>query len=168
MTRPCTTGDVNVVPMATLGFQWCSTCFSSWWRHQMENFSALLFFCASLHKSQWRRALVFSLICNWTNSWANNRDTGDLRRNLANYDVIVLYYDSSTVWSNLWCDLVILRCKLRCIPWMPYYAGIITTIQRRNTIKPYIREMNESKYLILKPFNMWVYNALYTWMYGFV
>ena len=25
------------------------------------------------HKGQWRRALVFSLICVWTNDWVNNR-----------------------------------------------------------------------------------------------
>ena len=38
--------------------------FGSWWRHQMEIFSALLAFCAgnSPHKGKWRGALVFSLI----------------------------------------------------------------------------------------------------------
>ena len=34
----------------------------------------------SPHKGQWRRALMFSLICAWTNGWPNNRDAGDLRR----------------------------------------------------------------------------------------
>ena len=34
----------------------------------------------SPHKVQWRRALVFSLICAWTNDRANNLDAGDLRR----------------------------------------------------------------------------------------
>ena len=34
----------------------------------------------SPHKGQWRRALMFSLICAWTNSWANNREADDLRR----------------------------------------------------------------------------------------
>ena len=28
----------------------------------------------SPHKGQWRGALMFSLICAWTNSWANNED----------------------------------------------------------------------------------------------
>ena len=32
------------------------------------------------HPIQWGSALVFSLICAWTNSWTNNRDAGDLRR----------------------------------------------------------------------------------------
>ena len=41
----------------------------SWWRHQMETFSALLVLCEgnppvdSPHKGQWRGAVVFSLIC---------------------------------------------------------------------------------------------------------
>ena len=29
---------------------------------------------------------MFSLICAWTNSWANNVDAGDLRRQRAHYD----------------------------------------------------------------------------------
>ena len=36
---------------------------------------------------QWRRALMFSFICAWTNDWANHRDAGDLRRHRACYDV---------------------------------------------------------------------------------
>ena len=44
----------------------------------------------SPHKGQWRRALIFSLICVWINSWVNNRKAGDLRRYRAHYDVIVM------------------------------------------------------------------------------
>ena len=44
----------------------------------------------SPHKGQWRGALMFSLICASTNSWANKWDTGDLRRRRAHYDVIVM------------------------------------------------------------------------------
>ena len=44
----------------------------------------------SLHKGQWRGALMFSLICAWTNGWANNRDAGDLRLHRAHYDVTVI------------------------------------------------------------------------------
>ena len=45
-----------------------------WWRHWMETVSALPAICVrnwpvnSPHKGQWRRALMFSLICTWTNS----------------------------------------------------------------------------------------------------
>ena len=32
----------------------------------------------SPHKGQWRRALMFSLICVWINDWVNNREAGDI------------------------------------------------------------------------------------------
>ena len=44
----------------------------------------------STHKGQWRRDLMFSLICAWTNSWTNDRDTGDLRRSRAHCDVTIM------------------------------------------------------------------------------
>ena len=44
----------------------------------------------SLHKGQWRGALIFSLICVWINGWVNNRETGDLRRHRADYDITVM------------------------------------------------------------------------------
>ena len=71
---------------------------TSWWRHQMGTFSALLAICAgnsrspvnSPHKGQWRRALMFSLICVWINNWVNNSEAGDLRPYRAHYDVTVM------------------------------------------------------------------------------
>ena len=79
-------------------YQCLDTCFISWWRHQMETFSALLAICAGSSpvpvnsKAQWRGALIcFSLICVWINGWVNNRKAGDLRRYSAHYDVIVMY-----------------------------------------------------------------------------
>ena len=70
----------------------------SWWRHQMETFSALLALCAgnspapvnSPHKGQWREALMFTLICARINDWVNNREAGDLRRHRGHYDVNVI------------------------------------------------------------------------------
>ena len=44
----------------------------------------------SPHKGQWRGALMFTLICARINGWVNNREAGDLRRNPAHYDVIVM------------------------------------------------------------------------------
>ena len=44
----------------------------------------------SLHKGQWRGALMFSLICVRISDWVNNRQAGDLRRHPDNYDVIVI------------------------------------------------------------------------------
>ena len=44
----------------------------------------------SPHKGQWRRTLMFSLICVWINGWVNNHEAGDLRRHRSHYDVIVM------------------------------------------------------------------------------
>ena len=41
-------------------------------------------------KGQWRWALMFSFICVWINIWLTGREAGDLRRNQAHYDVIVM------------------------------------------------------------------------------
>ena len=65
----------------------------SWWRHQRywpfvwgTHQSPV----NSLHKGQWRGALMFSLSCAWTNGWVNNLGAGDLRRHRTHYDVIVM------------------------------------------------------------------------------
>ena len=50
----------------------------------------------SSHKGQRRGALMFSLICAWINGWVNNREAGDLRRQLAHYDVIVMLEREAT------------------------------------------------------------------------
>ena len=44
----------------------------------------------SPHKGQWRGALMFSLICAWSNNWANNGDAGELTRHRAHCDVTVM------------------------------------------------------------------------------
>ena len=77
-----------------------------WWRHQMQPFSAYWPFVRGIHRSpvnsphkgQWRRSLMFSLICAWTNAWVSNRDAGDLRRHRAHYGVTVL----SKVFFSCW------------------------------------------------------------------
>ena len=65
-----------------------------WWRHPMKAFSASLALCAgnspASDKGQWRRALMFPFIFAWTNSWACNRETGDLRRHRSHYDATVM------------------------------------------------------------------------------
>ena len=45
------------------------------------------------HKGQWRRALMFSLICAWINGWVNDGEAGDLKRHRAHYDVSVIARD---------------------------------------------------------------------------
>ena len=73
----------------------------------------------SPHKGQWRRALMVSLICVWTNGWVNNRDAGDLRRHRANFDVtvIVLLPQASMGWPfNILVGLIKKKsCKLGVI-----------------------------------------------------
>ena len=46
----------------------------------------------STRKGQWCGTLMFSLFCAWTNSWANTRDTSDLRCHCAHYDVSVMLW----------------------------------------------------------------------------
>ena len=47
----------------------------------------------SPHKSQWRGVLMFSVVCAWTNAWANNRNAGVLWRHCNHYDVSVMKVD---------------------------------------------------------------------------
>ena len=74
----------------------------TWWRHQMETFSAILAICAgnslnSLHKGPWRWALLFSLIRTRINGWVNNVKAGDLRHHRAHCDVTVM---GSQIWRR--------------------------------------------------------------------
>ena len=73
----------------------------------------------SPHKSQWRGALMFSLICAWINGWANTRGAGDLRRYLAHYDVIVMHFQQygngqTEIWMSASNDTSI---HYEEIPW---------------------------------------------------
>ena len=72
----------------------------TWWRHQIETFSALLAICAGNSPVQWRGALRFSLICVWINGQINNREAGDLRRYRAHYDVTVM----GRTWQKEHCE----------------------------------------------------------------
>ena len=86
---------------------------TTWWRHQMETFSALLANCAwnssvtgelPSQRPVTRRFSVF-FIRAWINGWVNNHEAGDLRRHRAHYEVIVMkcvignFY---LVWVALW------------------------------------------------------------------
>ena len=86
----------------------------TWWRHQMETFSALLAICAGNspvpgefpHKGQWRGALMFSLINAWINDWVNNREAGDLRHHHAHYDIIVMTQKIAYKMCTQFCGVV--------------------------------------------------------------
>ena len=68
------------------------------------------------HKGQWRRALMFSLICVWVNGWVNKREAGDLRRYRAHCDVTVMEYVFCNLWNNLACwELTPVAYFTRCV-----------------------------------------------------
>ena len=77
---------------------WLWLILKTWWRHQMETFSALLTICAGnspvsgefpTQRPVTRNFDVFFDLCP-INDWVNNREAGDLRRSRAHYDVIVM------------------------------------------------------------------------------
>ena len=75
---------------------------SQWWKfHQNEDISVSVHYHDGVikwkhlrvtgpFKSQWRGALMFSLICAWINGWVSNREADNLRRHRAHYDVTVM------------------------------------------------------------------------------
>ena len=106
---------------------------NSWWRHQMEAFSALLVICAGIqrslvtyqHKGQWRGASIFFFfICAEINGWVKNRDAGDLRCRLAHYDVTVMWRtDISLKWIVCFCCLE--NCCITGLYDLNYYKCLI-------------------------------------------
>ena len=73
----------------------------------------------SSYKGQWCGALMFSLICALTSSWAHNQDAGDLRRHRAHYDVTVMLSNKELNVST-WCVLygksqAVYGCVYMCI-----------------------------------------------------
>ena len=82
----------------------------SWWRHQMETFSASLAICVrGEFTGPWwipcTKAGDAELWCFlWSapekNLWVNNRETGDLRRHRAHFDVLVMATWCSAVKKN--------------------------------------------------------------------
>ena len=85
----------NVLGVTIISVPHALHVMTSWWRHQMETFSALLAICAV--QGQWRRALMFSLVCTRINGWMNNGESGDLRRHRAYYDVTVIHVSVYTL-----------------------------------------------------------------------
>ena len=62
----------------------------SWWRHQMESFSALLAICTGNSPVTGEFPAQRPVTRAWINGWVNNGEAGDLRRHCAYYDVIVM------------------------------------------------------------------------------
>ena len=79
----------------------------------------------SPHKGQWRGALMFSLICAWTNGWVNNRDVSDLRRHRTHHNVSVMRDVSA---SRLHCHL------MSYLPGFKVIAGTVTSEASGNRV----------------------------------
>ena len=82
----------------------------------------------SPHKGQWRGDLMFSLICVRINGWVYNREAGDFKRHLAQYDVTVM-----TTIILLW--LFLNFCKLSD-NWNSCYGQTIISQIWFNTLRP--------------------------------
>ena len=52
---------------------------------------------SSPNKGYWRGALMFPLVCVWTNGWVNGWDTGDFRLHHAHYHVTVMLRN---IWES--------------------------------------------------------------------
>ena len=82
--------------------------FITWWRHQMETFSALLAICAGnspVHgefpaQRPVTRSFDVPLICARIYGWVNNHEAGDLRRHHSHYDVIVMTRSKYTAHTD--------------------------------------------------------------------
>ena len=92
----------------------------------------------SPHKGQWRGALMFSLICAWLNGWVNNGEAGNLRRNRAHYDVIVMVQSKRK--SNRQRDLFRYRDELyKVIGWPISIPWRTWTCVLEMVILPFVR-----------------------------
>ena len=70
----------------------------SWWRDQMETFSALLALC----EGNLTKASDADLWCFLWSAWTNYRDAGDLRHHRAHHDVTGMLTNSTDFTNILW------------------------------------------------------------------
>ena len=124
------------------------------------------------HKGQWRGALMFTLICARINGWVNNCEAGDLRRNRAHYDVIVMRKDRPQTMSNLGLiELTHFRSKQirqmylaeRICTCICIWIDVFVFESKLNKIFVFVFVFEKSKFLFLylflinpSPVNMWL------------
>ena len=107
----------NYIPGVYISTAECKININAWWRHEGKHFLRYWPFVRGIHRSpvnsphkgQWRRALIFSLICVWINGRVNNGEAGDLRRHCSHYDVIVMMVTQIT---PVWCWFILVLWKL--------------------------------------------------------
>ena len=82
---------------------------SIWWRHhEVEAFSTLMDFVRGIHrspvnsphKSQWRGAFMFSLICAWIHGSVNNLEAGYFRCHRAHDVTVTAMWWFSVMWAS--------------------------------------------------------------------
>ena len=79
---------------------------------------------ASPHKGQWRKALMFSLICTQIYDSVSNREASDLRRHRAHYDVTVI-----EMGRRMWeCG-----CKI-AFPWQRWLDCLIQLVLKSDSL----------------------------------
>ena len=94
----------------------------TWWRHQMETFSASLTFCAGnpsvtgefSKNGWWRGALKLSFMCSRSNCWANNAEPADLRHHRAHYGVTAMRYYGRGVSGCFHSIMFITKYDIKC------------------------------------------------------
>ena len=104
----------------------------------------------SLHKCQWRGAMMLSLICAWGKVWVNSREDGDLIRHRAHYDVTVMHSWIPPTWAQRDRNKSVI-CKIQiterdkhppCLVWRTW------TGQTRNSLVMISQEMKRTLCLI--------------------
>ena len=84
---------------------------------------------SSLHKGQWRGALMVSLICAWLIGSANNREAGDLRCHCAHYDVTVIQCSSHNCIGSSFSGYTVLiywKMSQKVSKWLDWVFGPIS------------------------------------------
>ena len=96
----------------------------------------------SPHKGQWHRALMPSFICTWINSWLNNRETGDLRRHHAHYDITVMIHHLTKTFITLFTEDVCVLIYMMIV--FMYTNEWKYSYQETSKYKPTIVEYSDS------------------------
>ena len=92
----------------------------------------------SPHKGQWRGALMFTLFCARIKGWVNNCEAGDLRRNRAHYDVIVMIkWYRSEIWQ---------ASRQRCLP---NFRAIGKVLNRISRLRDFTRSYSKTSYRLM-------------------
>ena len=79
----------------------------------------------SQHKGQWRRALMFSLICVWIKGWVTNRESGD-------YDISVMMW-----WQPNGLHKEIVSSSITYIRQIHPYGGLLSPSDSLVTYWPF-------------------------------